>query len=91
MNGSRGDRSDDVQVKSIAVLPFENLTGDREQDYFVDGMTDALITNLAQVRALRVISRTSVTQYKRTDKLLPRIAARLERGCGGRGHGGAVR
>ena len=72
------DRSDAVQIKSIAVLPFENLTGGREQDYFVDGMTDAVIANLAQVRAqvraLRVISRTSVTQYKHTNKLLPRIA-----------------
>jgi len=64
-------------ITSIAVLPFENLSGDREQDYFVDGMTDALITSLAQLRALRVISRTSVTQYKKTDKLLPRIAADL--------------
>ncbi len=73
----RGDRSGPVQITSIAVLPFENLSGDREQDYFVDGMTDAIITNLAQVRALRVISRTSVTQYQRTDKLLPRIAEDL--------------
>ena len=56
------------------MLPFENLSGGREQDYFADGMTDALITNLAQVRALRVISRTSVMQYKQTNKLLPRIA-----------------
>jgi TolB-like protein/Tfp pilus assembly protein PilF len=74
---SRRDRTDAVQVKSIAVLPFENLTGGREQDYFVDGMTDAVITNLAQVRALRVISRTSVMQYKQTNKLLPRIARDL--------------
>ena len=59
------------------MLPFENLTGDREQDYFVDGMTDAVITNLAQVRALRVISRTSVMHYKGTNKLLPRIADEL--------------
>jgi len=69
-----GERSGPVQIASIAVLPFEDLTGDSEQDYFVDGMTDALITNLAQVRGLRVISRTSVTQYKQTDKLMPRIA-----------------
>ncbi|HEY2944851.1 MAG TPA: winged helix-turn-helix domain-containing protein [Vicinamibacteria bacterium] len=71
------DPSTPVQITSIAVLPFENLTGDREQDYFADGMTDALITTLAQVRALRVISRTSVTQYAQKDKLLPRIAADL--------------
>jgi TolB-like protein/DNA-binding winged helix-turn-helix (wHTH) protein/Tfp pilus assembly protein PilF len=73
----RGDHSGSVSITSIAVLPFENLGGDPEQDYFVDGMTDAVITNLAQVRALRVISRTSVTQYKQTDKLLPRIAEDL--------------
>jgi TolB-like protein/DNA-binding winged helix-turn-helix (wHTH) protein/Tfp pilus assembly protein PilF len=73
-----GDRSGPPPVTSIAVLPFENLTGDPEQDYFVDGMTDAVITNLAQVRALRVISRTSVMQYKRENKLLPRIAADLD-------------
>jgi TolB-like protein/DNA-binding winged helix-turn-helix (wHTH) protein/Tfp pilus assembly protein PilF len=73
----RGDRPGPVPITSIAVLPFENLSGDREQDYFVDGMTDAIITNLAQVRALRVISRTSVMQYQRADKLLPRIAEDL--------------
>ena len=72
-----GDRSGPVPVTSIAVLPFENLTGDREQDYFVDGMTDAVITHLAQVRALRVISRTSAMHYKRTKKRLPRIAEEL--------------
>jgi TolB-like protein/DNA-binding winged helix-turn-helix (wHTH) protein/Flp pilus assembly protein TadD len=74
----RGDPSGPVHVASIAVLPFENLTGDRAQDYFVDGMTDAVITNLAQIRALRVISRTSVMHYKRTSKLLPRIADELQ-------------
>ena len=72
-----GDRSGPVPVKSIAVLPFENLTGDGEQDYFVDGMTDAVITHLAQVRALRVISRTSTMHYKGTNKRLPRIAEEL--------------
>jgi len=73
----RGERSAPAPITSIAVLPFENLGRDPEQDYFVDGMTDAIITNLAQVRALRVISRTSVTQYQRGDKLLPRIAEDL--------------
>ena len=73
----RGDRSGPVQVASIAVLPFENLTGDPQQEYFVDGMTDGVITNLAQVRALRVISRTSVMHYKKANKLLPRIAEEL--------------
>jgi TolB-like protein/DNA-binding winged helix-turn-helix (wHTH) protein/Tfp pilus assembly protein PilF len=71
-------RSAPVTIASLAVLPFENLTGDVGQDYFVDGMTDAVITKLAQVRSLRVISRTSVMPYKRTDKSLPRIAQELE-------------
>src|SRR5260370_4462366 len=52
------------QIRSLAVLPFENLTGDAEQEYFADGMTEALITTLGQIRALRVISRTSVMKYK---------------------------
>jgi TolB-like protein/DNA-binding winged helix-turn-helix (wHTH) protein/Flp pilus assembly protein TadD len=71
-------RSGPVKIESLAVLPFENLTGEDGQDYFVDGMTDALITNLAQVRSLRVISRTSVMQYKRANKSLPRIAEELD-------------
>src|SRR6202011_2192335 len=58
----------------LAVLPLANLSHDPEQDYFADGMTEALITNLAQVKALRVISRTSSMHYKGTDKTLPRIA-----------------
>ncbi len=64
-------------IRSIAVLPLENLTGDPGQEYFVDGMTDALITDLAQIRSLRVISRTSVMQYKRARKSLPEIAREL--------------
>lgn len=64
-------------VSSIAVLPLENLTGDSGQDYFADGMTDALITDLAQIGALRVISHTSVQQYKGTRKPLPQIAREL--------------
>jgi serine/threonine protein kinase/Tfp pilus assembly protein PilF len=65
-------------IDSIAVLPLENLTGDTEQDYFVDGMTDALIGQLGQISGLqRVISRTSVMRYKDTDKSLPEIAQEL--------------
>ena len=65
-------------VESIAVLPLENLTGDAEKDYFVDGVTDELIGQLAQISGLRrVISRTSVMQYKDTDKPLPEIAREL--------------
>lgn len=64
-------------LDSIAVLPLNNLTGDPSQDYFVDGMTDELITELAKVGTLRVISRTSVMQYKGTKKALPEIAREL--------------
>ncbi len=64
-------------IDSIAVLPLENLSGDPEQEYFVDGMTEALITELSKIRALRVISRTSVMQYKRARKPLPEIAREL--------------
>ncbi len=65
------------KIQSIAVLPLENLSGDPEQEYFADGMTEALITQLGQIRALRVISRTSVMQYKEKRKPLPEIAREL--------------
>jgi serine/threonine-protein kinase len=64
-------------IQSIAVLPLENLSGDPKQDYFADGMTEALITELSQIRKLRVISRTSVMQYKHTRKSLDQIAEEL--------------
>src|SRR4029077_2038070 len=64
-------------IQSLAVLPLENLSGDSSQDYFSDGMTDALITELSHIRKLRVISRTSVMQYKRTQKPLADIARDL--------------
>jgi DNA-binding winged helix-turn-helix (wHTH) protein len=57
-------------IQSLAVLPLDNFSGDASQDYFADGMTDELITNLAQIRALRVVSRTSVMMYKGTRKPL---------------------
>lgn len=65
------------RIKAIAVLPLTNLSRDPEQDYFTDGMTEALITDLAQIGALRVISRTSAMRYKGTDKPLPQIAREL--------------
>ena len=65
------------QIRSLAVLPFENLSGDTDQDYFADGMTDALINDLGQISALRVISRTSVMAYKGAKKSLPVIARQL--------------
>jgi TolB-like protein/DNA-binding winged helix-turn-helix (wHTH) protein/Flp pilus assembly protein TadD len=64
-------------IRSIAVLPLENLSGDASQNYFADGMTDELITDLAQISALRVISRTSVMVYKGARKPLPEIAREL--------------
>jgi TolB-like protein/DNA-binding winged helix-turn-helix (wHTH) protein/Tfp pilus assembly protein PilF len=66
------------KIESIAVLPLENLSNDPAQDYFADGMTDELITNLGKVGALRVISRTSVMRYKGTKKPLPEIARELK-------------
>ena len=65
------------RIQALAVLPLANLSHDPEQEYFADGMTDELITRLAQVAALRVISRTSTMQYKGTKKLLPQIAREL--------------
>ena len=65
------------EIRSIAVLPLENLSGDSVQDYFADGMTDELITSLAKVSSLRVISRTSVMRYKGARKALPEIARAL--------------
>lgn len=64
-------------IGSIAVLPLENFSGDPSQEYFVDGMTDELITDLAQIGALHVVSRTSVMRYKGTKKSLPEIAREL--------------
>jgi TolB-like protein/tetratricopeptide (TPR) repeat protein len=65
------------RIRSIAVLPFENFTGNRAQDYLVDGMTDGLIADLAQIIGLRVISRTSVMVYKGAKKSLAEVAREL--------------
>jgi serine/threonine protein kinase len=65
------------RIQSLAVLPLANLSGDPAQEYFSDGMTDALITDLAQIGSLKVISRTSTMRYKKTDKPLPEIAREL--------------
>lgn len=64
-------------VRSLAVLPLQNLSNDPAQEYFSDGMTDALITDLAQIGSVKVISRTSSMQYKQTKKTLPEIAHEL--------------
>ena len=64
-------------IRSLAVLPLANLTDDPHQEYFADGMTEALISALAKIRALKVISRTSVMHYKHTDRGVPQIAREL--------------
>ena len=66
------------EIRSIAVLPLENLSGDPNKEYFSDGMTEALISDIAKIRALKVISRTSVMRYKNTEKSLPEIARELK-------------
>jgi TolB-like protein len=70
-------KSPDLTIRSIAVLPLDNLSRDPEQEYFADGMTEALITDLAKISALRVISRTSVMLYKTRKKTIPEIAKEL--------------
>jgi len=65
-------------VHSIAVLPLKNLSGNPGDEYFADGMTDELITNLAKISALRVTSYTSVSKYKTTSKPLPQVAQELQ-------------
>jgi TolB-like protein/tetratricopeptide (TPR) repeat protein len=64
-------------VRSLAVLPLENLSHDPEQEYFADGLTDSLITQLARISALRVVSRTTAMHYKRIHRPLPEIAREL--------------
>ena len=64
-------------ITSLAILPLENLSADPEQDYFAEGMTDELTTDLAQVSGLRVISRSSAMHYRHTQKTLPEIAREL--------------
>lgn len=63
--------------RSLAVVPFENLCGDATQDYFADGMTEALLTELGKISALRVISRQSMMRYEGTKKSVPQIAREL--------------
>ena len=69
--------TDTPSVESVAVLPLQNLSGDPNEEYFSDGMTEQLIATLAQVRALRVISRTSAMRFKDSTKSLPEIAREL--------------
>jgi len=80
VGGFRGrplSRAGPPDIQSLAVLPLENLSRDPEQEYFADGMTEAIIADLTKIRALRVISRTSAMQYKDVKKPLPQIAREL--------------
>lgn len=70
-------KNDSPQIHSLAVLPLQNLSADPAQGYFSEGLTDALITDLAQIGSLKVISRTSSMQYKQSKKSLPEIAREL--------------
>src|SRR5437762_995230 len=70
-------RTHGCTIHCIAVLPLENLYRDPDQEYFADGMTDELTTDLSKISALRVISRTSAMHYKGTNKTLPEIAREL--------------
>src|SRR5581483_1060649 len=70
-------RTHTAPIRSLAVLPLANLSGDATQDYFSDGITESIITDLGKIRGIRVISRTSVMQFKRRDTPLPRIASEL--------------
>jgi len=74
----QGDAGVPPVIHSLAVLPLENLSGDKEQEYFADGITDALTTELAQIGSLRVISRTSATQFKGSRESLPQIGRDLK-------------
>jgi TolB-like protein/DNA-binding winged helix-turn-helix (wHTH) protein/Tfp pilus assembly protein PilF len=74
VNASKGKAN---RSSSLVVLPLENLSGDKDQDYFADGMTDDLIANLAKIHSLRVISRSTAMAYKGTHKPLPQIATEL--------------
>ncbi len=73
----RHARSGVPALRSIAVLPLQNLSGDPSQEYFADGMTEELITELSRIQALKVVSHTSVMEYKNTKKHLPQIAREL--------------
>jgi len=75
-----GERSLEAsgEIRSIAILPLDNMSNDPDQEYFSDGMTEALIADIAKIRSLKVISRTSIMRYKGTDKSLPEIARELK-------------
>jgi TolB-like protein/DNA-binding winged helix-turn-helix (wHTH) protein len=76
-NNESAENAAFAPIRSVAVLPLQNFSNDPSQEYFVDGMTDELITDLAQIRELKVVSRTSIMQYKGTHSSLPQIGKEL--------------
>ena len=76
-SGAPARQAESNAIRSLAVLPFDNLSRDSAQEYFADGMTEALISELARLKALRVISRTSAMKYKGVARALPEIAREL--------------
>jgi len=76
-NRADANQAGRARNKSLIVLPIENLSGDKDQEYFADGMTDDLIANLAKIRSLRVISRSTAMAYKGTHKPMSQIASEL--------------
>ena len=77
LRGRLGTRNKGASIRSLAVLPLQNLSGDASQEYFADGMTEELITSLARIEGLGVTSRTSIMGFKGTKKKLPEIAREL--------------
>jgi len=75
---TRSSQVHPFSIRSLAVLPLQNFSEDPEQEYFADGMTEALITKLSMIKDLRVISKTSTMRYKKTEKSLPEIARDLK-------------
>jgi TolB-like protein/DNA-binding winged helix-turn-helix (wHTH) protein/Tfp pilus assembly protein PilF len=80
MQNANAMEAQTIRFKSVVVLPLENLSAEKDQDYFADGMTDELIARLATVKSLRVLSRTTAMAYKGTHKSLPEIARELNVG-----------
>ncbi len=78
VTGKQAQAPERRSIRTLAVLPLANLSGDTEQEYFADGMTEALIAGMAKLHALRITSRTSVMRYKRTDKSVAEIARELD-------------
>jgi TolB-like protein/Tfp pilus assembly protein PilF len=72
-----GEKSGSEWEDSIAVLPFSDLSSDKDQEYFCDGMTEKILTNLSKLKVLKVIARTSVMKYKNTEKAIPEIGEEL--------------